>query len=271
VIGFAVLVAIFFGYWGVVAVANHSWFFFYGSNSQAGDGGMAGISIGPGDGSTTPPSLNGASFLFGQGGASSTAQSNLTEDLANTMSGALVSSLNLSNVTSPDQVLSRLNNLRQNPGDINVQSLVKASSLNLLSSISSTDIRISADNSSAAVAAYKSQYQNIKSRSDSFMGSVSVLESALSAAVNDNNPAQLSTIASTLSSMYVDLRATPVPPSLVDLHKKSLLAFANLSLVFQAIANAANDPLRAYFAADSGMTQAINEWTDMERALSQAM
>lgn len=255
IILFVIIVVVFLVYWifsnGVASIFNS----FYASKSggtvsvssngagAAGGGGVAGFA------------LNGDQAT---GTASST---NATQKVEQSMLGVFGTFMNGANPQSGTPLsTSSLEQLALNNGaKLNVDSLMNSDVINLASPIPSGDIRVIADNSSAALSAYSNRYFEITARIAPALSSPTTFENDLLAAVTNGDQSQISPTIDLLNGMYKDLSATPVPSKLLSLHRETLVMFRNFSNVLSVIANAQSDPLRAYWAASNSFPTVMQE------------
>jgi hypothetical protein len=252
---FVGIVAIFLVYWifsnGVVSVFDS----FYATRNNA--------AIHISDGSAGAAS-NGevAGFVLDGGQATGTAGSlNATQKVEQSMLSIFGTFMNSANPQSGAPLsTSTLEQLAlKNGSQLNIDSLQNSSAINLASPIPPGDIRTISDNSSAALKTYSDQYFKITSRIAPTLSSPTTFENALLAAATNGDQSQIGPTIDLLNSMYKDLAATPVPSKVVSLHEETLAVFRNFAEVLSVIANAQNDPLRAYWAASNSFPAVMEE------------
>lgn len=263
---FASIVAVFLVYWvfsnGVISAFN----FFYASH-----GGDA-VSVSSNNGGAAG-NVGVQGFSLDGGAAGATSSPNITQKVEQSMLGVFGTFMNSANPQSGTPLsTSSLEQLAlKNGAQLNVDSLMKSDVADLNSPIPAGDIHISADNSSAAVAAYSDRYFSISSRLTPVLSSPTTFENNLLAAATNGDQSQISPTIDLLNGMYKDLSATPVPSKLLSLHEETLVMFRNFANVLSIIANAQNDPLRAYWAASNSFPTVMQELeqvvSDSSRAL----
>lgn len=117
------------------------------------------------------------------------------------------------------------------------------------------------DDSPAAVEKYKERYLTLLEPVSKGDFSVSVT-GALSRLFERNDSAPVDKIINTYQNIRDGLAGLETPSRFVDFHKKNLTFFENMLVIFHALRDFENDPLRAYAALEifPSLTQ---QWTDI--------
>ncbi len=261
IILFASIVVVFFVYWifssGVMSIIN-SFYASPGGGAISVSSNGAGVA---GDAGVSGFSLNGSEAT------GTTSSPNVTQKVEQSMLGIFGTFMNSANPQSgnPLSTSSLVQLALKNGGQLNIDSLTKSDAAHLSDPIPTSDIRVSADNSSAAVTAYSGRYFSITSRLTPVLSSPTTFENGLLAAATNGDQSQIGPTIDLLNGMYKDLSATPVPSKLLSLHTETLVMLRNFANVLSVIANAQNDPLRAYWTVENAFPAVMQE---LEQAIS---
>ncbi len=185
---------------------------------------------------------------------------NLTDQISNNVASQFLSKINLNNTTDSKSLVDQINSANSSVDINKLMDQFKNNPLGLISSIATSSILTTSDNSSSSLQNYGQQYSIIFTQAaNTFISDPQQISKILTDAVDNGNSQQLDQLISDFNSGYDKLIELEVPSSLVMFHEKSLIFLKNSAIIFEAIRDGNNDPIKAYIASTDGATEMTSE------------
>jgi len=120
--------------------------------------------------------------------------------------------------------------------------------LDLILSVSDANLNVSQDNSKEAKIKYLKEIDEITQKDfgdfdRNYLG-------VAYATYGENNPSYAGRLADIYKNLANDLSVLPVPFDWVDVHKGTILHYKNSEIVYRAMANYSQDPIKGYLALE---------------------
>lgn len=250
---FALITVIFIGYWTISGTPGSSNLGAKNSGIilESGQSGNGTPSIIPTQTPSTSSTQNNSVNLSDT--------PNLTDQLSGNIASEFLSKVDFKKATSSQGLIDQINSA--NSLDIGkLTSQLQQNPLGLVSNIKESNLSISNDNSLQALQSYGQQWSDIFSQSaNSFISNPSQAGKIFSDAVNSGNTQELDQLISVFNTGYDKIIKLKVPSSILLFHEKSLIFLKNSALVFEAVRNGENDPIKAYIAVTDGATEITSE------------
>ncbi len=215
--------------------------------------------------SSSAPYINSIQSSLSQSQQNSTstnivAPSNLTDQISNSVASQFLSKINLTNSTSSQSLVDQINSASSSVDVNKLMDQFKNNPLGMISSIATSSILITNNDDLQSIQNYGQQYSIIFTQAaNTFISDPQQISKIVTDAVNNGNTQQLDQLISDFNSGYDKLIGLRVPSSLVMFHEKSLIFLKNSAIVFGAIRNGDNDPIKAYIASTDGATEITSE------------
>jgi hypothetical protein len=250
---FALIIVIFIGYWTMSGTLRNS-----GSVKN-----NSSIVLENGSAVSNVPSIEfiqSSNTSSVQSGSSYTASAfNLTDQLSGNIASEFLSKVNFKKATSSQGLIDQINSASSlDIGKLTDQ--LQKNPLGLISSINESSLSIGNDNSLQVIQSYGQQWTTLFSQSaNSFILNPDQAGKIFLDAVNNGNNQKLDQLISDFNTGYDKIIKLKVPSSLLLFHEKTLIFLKNSALVFEAIRNGQDDPIKAYVAVTDGATEITSE------------
>jgi hypothetical protein len=253
---FALIIVVFIGYWTISGTLGNP-------NSDANNNGIVLENGQPSNNMPYIIPVQPSSIFSAQGSSLSAVPTtntlNLTDQLSKSMTSEFLSEMDFKNVTNSKSLVDQINSANSlDVGKLTAQ--LQQNPLGLVSIVNESDLLISNENSLQAVQSYGQQYSIIFSQAaNSLISNPEQARQIFSNAVNNGNYQKLDQLISDFNSGYDKIIKLKTPSTLLLLHKKTLMFLKNSALVFEAIRNGQDDPIKAYVAVTYGATEITSE------------
>lgn len=187
---------------------------------------------------------------------------NITEEIGNDISKDFISKLNLSTVSTTDDLVKEIN--KNGLDSSKMEEFLNKNRLQLYDDSQITGVNEDKDNSDAKAQAYAQKYSVIMSQGIGYiMYDATKFSGAIQNFIEQGKEDDLDRIINDLKIAENQLTGVIVPTEIIDFHKKNVAYLRNFIIILEAIKTGERDPLRAYLAITQGKDKIIKQADDI--------